>query len=140
MSFGVLSVIHVVVHGFFLLYFLSAAQGMLTFEGDATFARNEVRSDTSNEQGQGGAISNPGSGSILFKGKLTMEYNKAEVKFAQKSLKAVYNLLYIMSAVVSTNQLWPKEKVYSLGPCMSDFDTRRQTPAVLLLFVKLDYV
>lgn len=54
-------------------------KGMLTFEGDATFARNEARTDDSNEQCKGGAISNIGSGSILFKSKLTMEDNKAEV-------------------------------------------------------------
>lgn len=52
---------------------------MLTFEGDATFARNEVRTPDSDEQGRAGAISNTGSGSILFKGKLTMEENNADV-------------------------------------------------------------
>ncbi|CAN0128362.1 unnamed protein product [Scytosiphon promiscuus] len=65
-------------------------KGTLTFDGDATFTRNEVRSDDSNEQGQGGAISNTGSGSILFKSKLTMEDNKGEGVFAGLG-GAIYN-------------------------------------------------
>ncbi|CAN0176000.1 unnamed protein product [Scytosiphon promiscuus] len=53
-------------------------KGMLTFEGDASFARNEVHTEDSVEQGKGGAISNHGSGSIYFKGKLMMEENSAD--------------------------------------------------------------
>lgn len=56
------------------------AQGMLTFEGDAAFMRNEVRTEDSVEQGKAGAVSNTGSGTIHFKGKLTMEENRAEVR------------------------------------------------------------
>lgn len=52
---------------------------MLTFEGDATFVRNFVETADSNEVGKGGAVSNTGSGSILFKGKLTMAENDADV-------------------------------------------------------------
>lgn len=54
-------------------------QGVLTFDGDATFTGNEVVTDDSDEQGRAGAISNVGSGSIMFKGKLTMEDNNADV-------------------------------------------------------------
>lgn len=61
-------------------FFRRCGKGMLTFDGDATFTRNEVRADESVEVGKGGAISNTGPGSILFKGKLTMEDNEAEVR------------------------------------------------------------
>eukprot|EP00903_Cladosiphon_okamuranus_P012900 g12044.t1 len=56
--------------------------GMLTFEGEARFTRNEVRTDDSVEQGTGGAISNTGSGSILFKSVLILEDNNADGSFA----------------------------------------------------------
>ncbi|CAM9305642.1 unnamed protein product, partial [Ectocarpus fasciculatus] len=52
--------------------------GMLTFEGDATFERNEVHTEDSVEQGKAGAISNTGSGTIVFNGKLTMNDNEAD--------------------------------------------------------------
>lgn len=55
-------------------------QGVLTFEGDATFARNEASTLDSTDVGRAGAISNAPSGSILFKGKLTMEENEADVR------------------------------------------------------------
>ncbi len=55
-------------------------KGMLTFEGDAAFLRNAVRTEDSVEQGKAGAVSNTGSGTIYFKGKLTMEENEAEVR------------------------------------------------------------
>ena len=58
----------------------SHEKGTLTFEGDATFARNAVKTDELEEIGRGGAISNIGSASITFKGKLTMEDNVAEVR------------------------------------------------------------
>lgn len=74
-------------------------QGQLTFEGDATFARNSVTTDDSDEQGKAGAISNTGSGTILFKGKLTMEGNFAEVY----SMRCVP---YIPSRVLSYNSRW----------------------------------
>ncbi|CAN0334725.1 unnamed protein product, partial [Ectocarpus fasciculatus] len=51
--------------------------GTLIFEGDATFERNEAH----NEDGDGadaGAISNTGSGTILFKSKLTMNENETD--------------------------------------------------------------
>ncbi|CAN0247070.1 unnamed protein product, partial [Scytosiphon promiscuus] len=64
--------------------------GVLTFEEEATFARNEVRTDDSTDQGMGGAISNIGSGSIVFKGKLVMEENKAE-GFFEGLGGAIYN-------------------------------------------------
>ncbi|CAM9248042.1 unnamed protein product, partial [Hapterophycus canaliculatus] len=57
-------------------------KGILMFEGEAIFERNEVRTDDSPDQGKGGAISNTGSGSILFKGKLVMEENMADGFFA----------------------------------------------------------
>ncbi|CAM9293134.1 unnamed protein product [Ectocarpus fasciculatus] len=53
-------------------------KGMLTFEGDATFERNAVHTSLDEEVGRAGAISNTGSGTILFNGKLTMNGNKAE--------------------------------------------------------------
>lgn len=52
---------------------------MLTFEGDASFLRNYVETDDSNETGKAGALSNTGSGSVLFKGKLTVSENDADV-------------------------------------------------------------
>lgn len=54
-------------------------QGLLTFEKDASFSRNEVHNDGAFEVGKGGAISNTGPGSIRFKGKLNMEDNTAQV-------------------------------------------------------------
>jgi len=64
------------------MYVCSMYQGMLTFEGDALFARNEVQqADGSHASGIGGALSNIGSGSILFKGQLTVEENAAWVRF-----------------------------------------------------------
>lgn len=54
-------------------------QGMLTFEGDVSLVRNFVRTEDSVEQGKGGAVSNTGSGSILFKSKLTVMENEADV-------------------------------------------------------------
>lgn len=56
-------------------------QGMITFEGDASFERNYARTDDSTEVGKGGALSNAGSGSILFKGNLQVQNNVAEVSF-----------------------------------------------------------
>lgn len=69
-----------------LLCIHSTTQGVLTFEGDATFVRNFVRTDDSVEQGKGGALSNTGSGSILFKGKLTVNENEADVSFEGRAL------------------------------------------------------
>ena len=63
------------------MYVCSIYQGMLTFEGDALFTRNEVQTYSSPEKGIGGALSNIGSGSILFKGQLTVEENAAWVRF-----------------------------------------------------------
>eukprot|EP00903_Cladosiphon_okamuranus_P018941 g17419.t1 len=48
-------------------------KGTLSFEGDASFSRNSAGT---RESTKGGAISNTGSGSILFKGYLTMEDNE----------------------------------------------------------------
>ncbi len=58
---------------------------MLTFEGDAAFLRNAVRTVEAEEQGKAGAVSNTGSGSIYFMGKLTIEENEAEVGVALSS-------------------------------------------------------
>lgn len=52
---------------------------MLTFEGDATFVRNFVHTEDSVEQGKAGAVSNAGPGSIVFKSKLTVMENEADV-------------------------------------------------------------
>ena len=49
------------------------------FEGDATFSRNEATTNDSDEVSRAGAISNTGSGSITFKGALTMEDNDVDV-------------------------------------------------------------
>eukprot|EP00903_Cladosiphon_okamuranus_P007798 g7547.t1 len=57
-------------------------KGMLTFEGDAAFVRNVVVTGYNWVQGKAGAVSNTKSGSILFKGKLTVLENEAEGKFA----------------------------------------------------------
>eukprot|EP00752_Nemacystus_decipiens_P009969 g8891.t1 len=57
-------------------------KGMLTFDGDATFLGNYVETDESEEVGKGGAVSNSGSGSILFKGKLTVKDSDADGVFA----------------------------------------------------------
>ncbi|CAN0459683.1 unnamed protein product [Ectocarpus sp. 12 AP-2014] len=65
-------------------------KGALTFEGDATFERNVAHTEGSSEQGKGGAISNTGSGTILFKRKLTMKYNDADASFAALG-GAIYN-------------------------------------------------
>ncbi|CAN0531073.1 unnamed protein product, partial [Ectocarpus sp. 12 AP-2014] len=70
--------------------FHSVRQGALTFEGDATFERNVAHTEGSSEQGKGGAISNTGSGTILFKRKLTMKYNDADASFAALG-GAIYN-------------------------------------------------
>ncbi|CAM9416199.1 unnamed protein product, partial [Ectocarpus fasciculatus] len=64
-------------------------KGTLIFEGDATFERNEAH----NEDGLGadaGAISNTGSGTILFKSKLTMNDNETDGNF-DGSGGAIYN-------------------------------------------------
>ncbi|CAN0273980.1 unnamed protein product [Ectocarpus sp. 6 AP-2014] len=50
-------------------------KGALTFEGDATFESNQVDTEADEEIGMAGAISNTGSGIILFKSKLTMKDN-----------------------------------------------------------------
>ncbi|CAM9315204.1 unnamed protein product [Ectocarpus sp. 13 AM-2016] len=65
-------------------------KGALTFEGDATFERNVAHTERSSEQGKGGAISNTGSGTILFKRKLTMKDNDADASFAALG-GAIYN-------------------------------------------------
>lgn len=52
---------------------------MLTFKGDATFVRNFVHTEDSVEQGKAGAVSNAGPGSIVFKSKLTVMENEADV-------------------------------------------------------------
>ncbi|CAN0371499.1 unnamed protein product [Ectocarpus sp. 12 AP-2014] len=65
-------------------------KGMLTFEGDATFERNAAHTESSEEDGKGGAISNTGSGTILFKSKLTMKENNAQVSFSGLG-GAIYN-------------------------------------------------
>ncbi|CBJ25812.1 asn/thr-rich large protein family protein [Ectocarpus siliculosus] len=65
-------------------------KGTLTFEGDATFERNEVHTEDSVEQGKAGAISNTGSGTILFKSKLTMKDNEAD-GFFEGIGGAIYN-------------------------------------------------
>eukprot|EP00903_Cladosiphon_okamuranus_P012904 g12048.t1 len=56
-------------------------KGMLTFEEDATFVRNFAHTDDSTDLGRGGAVSNTGSGSIWFKGALTMRENRADSFF-----------------------------------------------------------
>ncbi|CAM9828624.1 unnamed protein product [Pylaiella littoralis] len=65
-------------------------KGILTFEGDATFTRNKVVTEDSVEQGKAGAISNTGSGTIMFKGDLTMEGNDAD-GFFEGLGGAIYN-------------------------------------------------
>lgn len=57
----------------------SHTQGILTFEGDASFSRNRAALEDNDEFTRGGAISNTGSGSIFFKGSLTMEDNAIDV-------------------------------------------------------------
>lgn len=54
---------------------------MLTFEGDASFVGNAVIPEDYTEFSTGGALSNTGSGSILFKGKLTVQENETNVSF-----------------------------------------------------------
>lgn len=54
---------------------------MLTFEGDAAFVRNVVVTGDNWLPGKAGAVSNTKTGSILFKGKLTVLENEAEVSF-----------------------------------------------------------
>lgn len=58
----------------------SNLQGHLTFEDDATFEGNTADADGSDDSSKGGAIANASDGSIIFKGKLTMVDNKAEVR------------------------------------------------------------
>ncbi|CBJ29594.1 asn/thr-rich large protein family protein [Ectocarpus siliculosus] len=65
-------------------------KGTLTFDGDATFERNVAHTESSNQRGNGGAISNTGSGTILFKSKLTMKDNQADANFAGLG-GAIYN-------------------------------------------------
>lgn len=55
-------------------------QGILTFEGDASFLRCYSQTDDSVETSRGGAISNNAPGVIHFMGNLTMENNEAEVR------------------------------------------------------------
>ena len=66
----------------------TTTKGVLIFEGDASFVRNLVETDDSVEQGRGGAVSNTGSGSIMFKSKLTVTENDADVSLedVRKSL------------------------------------------------------
>ncbi|CAN0419823.1 unnamed protein product, partial [Ectocarpus sp. 12 AP-2014] len=64
--------------------------GTLTFEGDATFERNESRTEDSNEDGKAGAISNTSSGTILFKSKLTMNDNNTDGQYGGLG-GAIYN-------------------------------------------------
>lgn len=52
-------------------------QGILSFERDASFNDNIPFSSG----GKGGAISNTGSGSIFFKGDLTMRGNEVPVRW-----------------------------------------------------------
>ena len=56
---------------------------MLTFEGDAAFTGNNVTTTESVERGYAGAVSNIGSGSIWFKGKLIVQDSEAEVSSSQ---------------------------------------------------------
>lgn len=57
-------------------------QGELTFEKDATFAGNQAQTDSGADDAvKGGAVANSASGSILFRGKLTMNDNVADVSF-----------------------------------------------------------
>ncbi|CAM9827986.1 unnamed protein product [Pylaiella littoralis] len=65
-------------------------KGALTFEGDATFTRNKAVTQDSIEMGKAGAISNTGSGTIIFKGDLTMEGNNADGNFEGRG-GAIYN-------------------------------------------------
>ncbi|CAM9839196.1 unnamed protein product [Ectocarpus sp. 12 AP-2014] len=65
-------------------------KGTLTFEGDATFERNTAHCEGNDQKGSGGAISNTGSGTILFKSKLTMKDNDADASFAAIG-GAIYN-------------------------------------------------
>lgn len=57
-------------------------QGTLTFEGDAIFTGNMANTDDSDEQAKAGAISNTGSGTILFNSKLTLAGSEAEVSIS----------------------------------------------------------
>lgn len=50
------------------------------FEKDATFVKNEERTQSSTRRGLGGAISNAMEGSITFKAGLVMDDNNAEVR------------------------------------------------------------
>lgn len=66
---------------------------MLTFERDATFVANTVTTRDSVERGKAGAVSNVGSGSIWFKGKLIVQESIAEVSFQNvKDSSAVASL------------------------------------------------
>ncbi|CAM9677141.1 unnamed protein product [Ectocarpus fasciculatus] len=75
-------------------------KGTLTFEGDATFERNAVHTDDSVEQGKAGAISNTGSGTILFKSKLTMTDNEAEASFARGFFEGLGGAIYNRGDIV----------------------------------------
>eukprot|EP00903_Cladosiphon_okamuranus_P014210 g13202.t1 len=65
-------------------------KGMLTFESDVIFESNEVTTEEAEEVGRGGAISNTGSGTIMFKGSLSMENNNAD-GFFNGDGGAIYN-------------------------------------------------
>lgn len=54
-------------------------KGNLVFEGDASFLRCEAKGLNDASEGGAGAVSNRAEGEIVFKGKLTMEENKADV-------------------------------------------------------------
>lgn len=54
-------------------------QGYLVFEDDATFEGNTSDVDGRDDRSKGGAIANTSDGTIIFKGKLTMVNNLAQV-------------------------------------------------------------
>lgn len=60
----------------------SNVQGYLVFEKDASFDNNLADTADSTNQAKGGAISNTAQGTILFKGKLYMNNNNAQVRLA----------------------------------------------------------
>lgn len=60
---------------------------MLVFEKDATFELNLANTRSSTDRNNGGALSNNAKGTIVFKGKLTVTDNKAQVKFSARACR-----------------------------------------------------
>lgn len=88
---------------------------MLTFEGDATFARNFVHTEDSVEQGKAGAVSNTGSGSILFKGKLTVTENEADVSLIGGQVHTATHCYHPTESPISHHMLGMCERCIDVG-------------------------